>query len=101
MLKKRLITLQHGILSYSHTYFSWQRPCDHFLWSFSIATKKTIVWIVCVQASKQVRPTLDKGPGSNLLGTNLDWFEANCILELDSTLVPSLIPGSPNQELSF
>jgi hypothetical protein len=52
-------------------------------------------------ASKQVRPTLDKGPGSNFLRTNLDWFEANWILELDSNLVPSLILGSPNQELSF
>jgi hypothetical protein len=46
-------------------------------------------------------PTLEEGPGSNFLGTNLDWFEANWILELDSTLVPSLILGSPNQELSF
>jgi len=56
MLKKRLITLQHGILSYSHTYFSWQRPCDHFLWSFSIATKKKkqlCELFVCRQASKQ------------------------------------------------
>jgi hypothetical protein len=40
-----------------------------------------------------LRPTLDKGPGSNFLGTNLDWFEANWILELDYTLVPSLILG--------
>jgi hypothetical protein len=40
-------------------------------------------------------------PGSNFLGTNLDWFEANWILGLDCTLVPSLILGSPNQELSF
>ncbi len=48
------------------------------------------------------RPTLDEGPGSNfLVGTNYDWFEANWIFELDSTLVPSLILGSPNQELSF
>jgi hypothetical protein len=47
------------------------------------------------------RPTLDNGPGSNFLGTNLDWFEANWILELDCTLVPNLILGSPNQELSF
>jgi len=31
----------------------------------------------------------------------LDSFEANWILELDYTLVPSLILGSPNQELSF
>ncbi len=45
--------------------------------------------------------TLDKGPGSNFLGTIWDWFEANWILELDYTLVPSLILGSPNQELSF
>jgi hypothetical protein len=44
----------------------------------------------------RVMPTLDQGPGSNFLGTNLDWFEANWILELDYTLVPSLILGSPN-----
>jgi hypothetical protein len=31
----------------------------------------------------RIRPTLDQGPGSNFLGTNLDWFEANWILELD------------------
>ncbi len=43
-----------------------------------------------------LRPTLDEGPGSNL-----DWFEANWILELECTLVPSLILGSSNQELSF
>jgi hypothetical protein len=49
----------------------------------------------------KLRPTLDKGPGSNFLRTNLDWFEANWILESDYTLVPSLILGSPNQELSF
>jgi len=42
-----------------------------------------------------LRPTLDKGVESNFLGTNLDWFEANWILELDCTLVPSLILGSP------
>jgi hypothetical protein len=50
---------------------------------------------------KPLRPTLDEGPGSNFLGINLDWFEANWILELDSTLVPSRILGSPNEELSF
>jgi hypothetical protein len=37
----------------------------------------------------QFRPILDEGPGSNFLGTNLDWFEANWILELDYTLVPA------------
>jgi hypothetical protein len=41
-------------------------------------------------------PALDQGPESNFLGTNLDWFEANWILELDYTLVPSLILGSPH-----
>jgi len=29
-----------------------------------------------------------------------NWFESNCILELHSTLVPSMILGSPKQELS-
>jgi hypothetical protein len=47
-----------------------------------------------------LRPTLDEGPGSNFLGNNLDWFEANWILELECTLIPSRILGSPNQELS-
>jgi len=46
-------------------------------------------------------PTLDEGPGSNFLGTNLDSCEANWILELECTRVLSLILGSPNQELSF
>jgi len=46
-------------------------------------------------------PTLDEGPRSNFLGTNLDSFEANWILELDCTLVPILIRGSPNYELSI
>ncbi len=45
--------------------------------------------------------TLVQGPGSNFLGTNLEWFEAKWILKLDCTLVPSLILGSSNQELSF
>ncbi len=49
----------------------------------------------------KLRHTLDEGPRSNFLGTNLDWFEANWILESDCTLVPSLILGSPNQELSL
>jgi hypothetical protein len=47
------------------------------------------------------KATSDEGPGSNVLRTNLDWFEANSILELDYTLVLSLILGSPNHELSF
>jgi hypothetical protein len=46
-------------------------------------------------------PTLDEGAGSNILWINLDWFEANWILELECTWAPSLILGSPNQELSF
>jgi hypothetical protein len=51
--------------------------------------------------NRGLRPTIDKGPGSTFLGTNLDWFEANWLLELDNTSVPSLILGSPKQELSF
>jgi hypothetical protein len=54
-----------------------------------------------VCAKRKLRTTLDEDRGSNFLGTNLDWFEANWILELDCTLVPSLILSSPNQELSF
>jgi hypothetical protein len=51
--------------------------------------------------SLTVRPTLNQVPRSNFLGINLDWFEANWIFELDYTLIPSLILGCPNQELSF
>jgi hypothetical protein len=51
-----------------------------------------------------LRPTLDEGPRSNFLGTNLNSFEAK-IESLSwtrvGTLVPSLILGSSNQELSF
>ncbi len=46
-------------------------------------------------------PTLDEGPGSKFIGTNLDSFEANWILELDPRLYPSLHLGSPNSELSL
>ncbi len=41
------------------------------------------------------------GPRSIFLGTNLDSFEANWILELDPTLDPSLHLDSPNHEVSF
>jgi hypothetical protein len=51
--------------------------------------------------STPVRLTLDEGPGSNFLGTNLNSCQANWILKLECTWVPSLILGSPNQELSF
>jgi hypothetical protein len=49
----------------------------------------------------KLKHTLDEGPRSNFPRTNLDKIEANWILELDYTLVPSLILDSPNQELSF
>ncbi len=48
-----------------------------------------------------LRPTLDEDLGSKFLGTNLDSFEANWILELDLALDPSLHLGSPNHELSL
>jgi hypothetical protein len=48
-----------------------------------------------------IRPTLDKGTRSNFLRTNLYWFEANWILELDCTLVPSLDFDFPKHDLSF
>ncbi len=41
-----------------------------------------------------IRPTLDAG--SKFLGTNLDSFEADSILELDPPLDPSLHIGSSN-----
>jgi hypothetical protein len=64
---------------------------------------KKLIWqqMFSLHLGTKLRPTLDEGPGSNFLGTNLDSFEANWNLELDDTLVPSLISGSPNQELSF
>jgi len=68
-----------------------------WIWeNFNDSTSCASLYIV-----KTLRHTFDDGPGSNFLGTNLDWFEANWILELDCTLIPSLILGSPNQELSF
>jgi hypothetical protein len=41
------------------------------------------------------------GLGFKLLGTNMDSFEANWVLELELALDPSLHLGSPNHELSF
>ncbi len=49
----------------------------------------------------KLRHTLDEGPRSNFLGTNLDKFEANWILELDYTFVPSLILDSPIRSSPF
>jgi hypothetical protein len=65
------------------------------LWNwenFNHSTSCASLYIV-----KTLRPTLDKGLGFNFLGTNLDSFEANWILELDYNVVPNLIIGSPNQ----
>jgi hypothetical protein len=58
-----------------------------------------IIWATSQET--MLMPTLDKDTGSNFLRTNLDWSEANWILELDYTLVPRLILGSLNGELSF
>jgi hypothetical protein len=57
--------------------------------------KKNILLLI------QLRPTIDGGPVSKLLGTNLDSFEAIWILELDHALDPSLHLGSSNHEPSF
>jgi len=46
---------------------------------------KIVSWILLLI---QLRPTLDGGAVSKLLGTNLDSFEANWILELDHCLGP-------------
>jgi len=48
---------------------------------FQVHSKKSVL-------EGELRPTLDEGPGSNFLETNLDWFETNWILELDCTLGP-------------
>jgi hypothetical protein len=65
------------------------------MWSCDLDVDNVSYWFNCSYMcncdSHILRPTLDKGRGSNFLGTNLDWFEANWILELDYTLVPSLI----------
>ncbi len=45
------------------------------------------------------RPTLNGSPKSKFIGTNLDLFEANWILELKHVLDLSLHLGSPNHEL--
>jgi len=52
------------------------------------------------QALAKLRPTLHGGPGSKFLGTNLNSFEANWILELDTALECSLHLGS-NYKLYF
>jgi hypothetical protein len=44
--------------------------------------------------TKNLRLNLDWGPGSQFIGTDLDSFEANWILELD----PSLHFGSSNHK---
>jgi hypothetical protein len=75
----------------------------YYIWVFEISLKFLTQTTNNYETGKRptldlvyvlIRPTLEEGPRSNFLGTN--W-----ILELDYTLVPSLILGSPNQELSF
>jgi hypothetical protein len=73
-------------------YWQGQRVCDAL---FNEVCKGFILLPI------GLRPPLDQGRGSNFLATNLDWFEANWILESDHTWVPRTIPGSPNQELSI
>ncbi len=68
--------------------------CKIYFWHRVIRPLKQ--WMISTR-----NPTLDEGAGSNILWINLDWFEANWILELECTWAPSLILGSPNQELSF
>jgi hypothetical protein len=41
-----------------------------------------------VEPKEDLRPTSDEGPGSNFLGANLDWFEANWILVVGLYLGP-------------
>jgi hypothetical protein len=55
----------------------------------------TLVW--------SLRPTLDKGPGFNFIGTHLDWFEVNWILELDYQLIfaPKQVPWRFSLNLSL
>jgi hypothetical protein len=53
-------------------------------------------WVIAI-LSLNLRPHFRWGPGWKFIGTNLDSFEANWILELD----PSLHLDSPNNELSW
>ncbi len=58
-------------------------------------------WSRFITHAGMMLPTLDGCTGSKFLGTNLNSFEANWILELDLALDPSLHLGSSNHELSF
>jgi len=59
------------------------------------------MFVYYVRDCTTFRPTFDEGPRSKFLGTNLDSFQVNWILEFNPTLHPSLHLGSPNHELSF
>jgi hypothetical protein len=99
-------SILHLVLTMNHVnqFSLWESGIDS---SQDLRTAPTLIKTsklmrVWMSGQSYLRPTLDEGLWSNFLRTNLDWFEANWILELDYTLVPSLILGSSNQEqLSF
>ncbi len=100
--KRVLCWLHHVIIHDVMLARQWKKGYECFFGNFM---EHFLFWMLLVPnlnlRNVHLGLTLDKGPGSNFLGTIWDWFEANWILELDYTLVPSLILGSPNQELSF
>jgi len=73
-----------------------ERNLHHSIKIWCKEHKKALILLIFICIIKFVRnvrymfrPTLgDLGTGSNFLGTNLDWFEVNWILELDLYLGP-------------
>jgi len=63
--------------------------------------RNQVCGLFMVERGREVKPHFRWGSGSKFLGTKLELFEANWILELDPFLDPSLHLGSPNHELSF
>jgi hypothetical protein len=99
--EKRFLQGLHAWQSPQPRALSEWSPCSTFHFTDSYSNKACNLSLTTSCPFIKAGYTLDEGPGSNFLGTNLDWFEANWILELNYTLVPSLILGSPNQELSY
>jgi hypothetical protein len=74
---------------------------DQFIVTLTHAVLVTTDSYVASYMASNVRHTLDGDLRCKFLGTNLDLFETNWMLELDLALDPSLYLGSPNHELSF
>ncbi len=82
----------------------WQAyalPIIHQIHAVHHQPRNQVCGLFMVARGMEVKPHFRWGPGSKFLGTKLELFKANWILELDPSLDPSLHLGSPNHELSF